>query len=154
MPKPQRRSNDGLALGGVGRPSRGFPGNLRESRIEVLRKLSQFAAIPLIIVVVAMPVMACMVPDRQMTAEEQSCCKKMAHDCESSVMPASHSCCQHPVARHTANITSIRTSDIALCATALVETPFSPAISMSGGAVHPFESPPESLLKISRVLRI
>ena len=120
----------------------------------MLRRTSQFAAVLLIIAVAAMPVMACMVPDRQMTADEQSCCKKMAHECESSVMPASHSCCQHPVARHPANITSIRTGDIALCVAVLVETPLSPAISMSDGAAHPFESPPESLFKIYTVLRI
>ncbi len=120
----------------------------------MLHKLSQFAAVLLIIAVVATPVMACMVPDRQMTAEEQSCCKKMARDCESSMMPTSHSCCQHPVARHAANIPSIRNGDIALCLAALVEIPFSPAISMSRSAVHAFESPPEDPLKISTVLRI
>jgi len=122
--------------------------------MEALHKLSQFAAVLLIIAVIAAPVMACMVPDRQMTAEEQSCCKKMAHNCESSVMPASHSCCQHPVARHSANVLSIRAGDIALCMAALVETPFSPAISMSRGTAHAFESPPESPLKITTVLRI
>src|SRR5215467_1810137 len=122
--------------------------------MEALHKLSQFAAVLLIIAVIAAPVMACMVPDRQMTAEEQSCCKKMAHNCESSAMPASHSCCQHPVARHTANITSIRTGDISLCVVALVETPFRPAISMRRGAAQAFESPPESPLKITTVLRI
>ena len=119
-----------------------------------MRKLFQFAAVLLVIAVIAAPVMACMVPDRQMTAEEQSCCKKMAHNCESSVMPASHSCCQHPVIRHTANITSIRTGDIALCVAALVETSFSAAIPMSRSGAHAFESPPESPPKISTVLRI
>jgi hypothetical protein len=98
--------------------------------------------------------MACMVPDRQMTAEEQSCCKKMANDCESSLMPASHSCCQHPVARQTANVTSIRTGDINLSALVVIVPFFDPAISISRGAAHAFESPPESVLKISTVLRI
>src|SRR5215469_18086477 len=120
----------------------------------MLYRASQFAAVLLIIAVIAAPVMACMVPDRQMTADEQSCCKKMAHDCESSAMPASHSCCQHPVVRHTANITSIRTGDIALCVAALVETPFRPAISMRRSATHAVESPPESPPKIRTVLRI
>jgi hypothetical protein len=154
-PKQQKRSsNDGFALGGPERPPRGFPTNLRQSKLEMLRRASQFAAVLLIIAVVAMPVMACVMPNRQMTAEEQSCCKKMAYNCESSRMPASHSCCQHPVSRLIANVTTIWTGDIGFCVTAMIETPFSPAISMSRGAAHPFESPPESPLKISTVLRI
>jgi hypothetical protein len=124
-----------------------------ESRIEMLRRTSQFAAVLLIMAVAAMPVIACVVPERQMTAEEQSCCKKMANDCESSAMPASHSCCQHPGARHTANITGIRTGDISLCLASLVETPFSPVIPIGGNA-NPFGSLPESPPKISTILRI
>ena len=67
----------------------------------------------------ASPVLACMLPEQQMTAEEQSCCKKMAGNCadmsesssdmdmsgsyEAMVMPESapaqthtkdHSCCR------------------------------------------------------------
>ena len=40
------------------------------------------------------PAVACLLPTRPMTAEEHECCRKMAHQCGSSVMPSSHSCCQ------------------------------------------------------------
>ena len=118
----------------------------------MLRRGSQFAAIVLIIAVVAMPVMACIVPARQMTAEEQACCKKMAHACESSVMPASHSCCQHPASQHPVNVSSTRTSSYIVCEGSLEATFTIPTSSRL--FVTTFESPPEKPLKISSVLRI
>jgi hypothetical protein len=124
-----------------------------QGRMLMLRRSSQFAAIVLIIAVVAMPAMACIVPDRQMTAEEQACCKKMAHACESSAMPASHSCCQHPVSRNAVNVSSIRTDHFAVSA-AVVEAVFTPTTPASQQLVMKFESPPEGPLKISSVLRI
>jgi hypothetical protein len=119
----------------------------------MLRRASQFATVLLVIAMAAMPVMACMVPDRQMTAEEQSCCKKMAHNCESSVMPASHSCCQHPVSQHAASASSLRT-DYPVHSLAVVESTFIPSILATHRVGSSFESPPESPLKISSVLRI
>src|SRR5215467_13377519 len=113
----------------------------------MLHRASQFAAIILIVAMAASPLMACMVSPRQMTAEEQACCKKMAHSCESAVMPNSHSCCQHPVSGHTANLSSIRTVDLQFSPTALVETHFTPAVPLTRGTLNQFESPPESPLK-------
>ncbi len=41
------------------------------------------------------PIMACVVPDAQLSADEKQCCKEMAGECQKtgSRMPASHSCC-------------------------------------------------------------
>jgi len=40
------------------------------------------------------PAIACLVPMHQMTPGEHECCRKMAQQCGSSVMPSSHACCQ------------------------------------------------------------
>ena len=45
----------------------------------------------------AAPLLACMMPDRPMSAQERECCKHMAQMCGSSNMPASHSCCKTEV---------------------------------------------------------
>lgn len=42
----------------------------------------------------AAPLVACIVPDRVMTAQERECCKHMADMCGSAEMPQSHTCCK------------------------------------------------------------
>jgi hypothetical protein len=42
----------------------------------------------------AMPLMACMLPDASLTVAERECCKDMAGQCDQMHMPTSHSCCQ------------------------------------------------------------
>ena len=123
-------------------------------KIAMLRRTSQFAAVVLVVAVIAAPVMACMVPYRQMTAEEQTCCKKMAHQCESAVMPNSHSCCQHPVSRHPASVTTVCIADIGFSTATLTQIWCSPAVQTNPRLAYAFESPPESPLKISSILRI
>jgi len=55
----------------------------------------------------ATPIMACLVPAAAMTEAERDCCKRMAHDCGSSGMMNSHSCCQSTtVPSHLATIKS------------------------------------------------
>ena len=129
-------------------------GSRNRDTIAMLGRVSQCVAVLLVIAVVAMPVMACVFPDRQLTAEERNCCEKMAHNCESSLMPASHSCCQHPVSRQIANITSTWTPGFGFCLAALVEAHFNLPILATHNVALTFESPPESPLKISSVLRI
>jgi len=46
------------------------------------------------LLLLAMPIMACLVPAAAMTEAERDCCKRMAHDCGNSGMMKSHSCCQ------------------------------------------------------------
>jgi starvation-inducible outer membrane lipoprotein len=43
------------------------------------------------------PLLACMMPECTMTAQEHECCKHMAQMCGSSNMPQSHSCCKTEV---------------------------------------------------------
>jgi hypothetical protein len=55
---------------------------------------SKLAVLMLVVSVWASPVMACMLPDADLTGEERECCKSMADDCGRMAMPASHSCCK------------------------------------------------------------
>ena len=61
---------------------------------ERMRAFRQIGIMALLLVSWLAPVMACMVPDAQMTAEERSCCQTMHDECGQMDMPASHGCCQ------------------------------------------------------------
>jgi hypothetical protein len=59
------------------------------------------------LLLLATPIMACLVPAAAMTSAERDCCKRMAHQCGNTGMPQSHSCCQTTtVADHLAAIKS------------------------------------------------
>jgi len=68
--------------------------------MSMLHRTSQFASIALSVIVFALPLSACLTPAAQMSKEQRECCQEMAGQCETSVMPSSHSCCQHPVSHH------------------------------------------------------
>jgi len=123
-------------------------------RINMVRKASQFVSIALSIVVVALPLLACLTSFAEMSQEQRECCEKMAGRCEMSVMPSSHSCCQHPVSPHTATASRIQSSDFGLATTVLSEVPSPFTRPMIGIAVGTFESPPESPPQSVNVLRI
>ena len=46
------------------------------------------------LLLLATPVMACLIPAPSMTAAERACCKRMAGECGKAGMPQSHPCCQ------------------------------------------------------------
>src|SRR5215467_8518613 len=46
------------------------------------------------LLLLATPIMACMIPAAFMTAAERECCKRMAGECGRAGMPQSHPCCQ------------------------------------------------------------
>jgi hypothetical protein len=46
------------------------------------------------LVLLATPIMACVMPAAAMTAAERDCCKRMAQECGKNGMAKSHSCCQ------------------------------------------------------------
>jgi hypothetical protein len=48
----------------------------------------------LLLLVLATPMMACLIPEIAMTAAERDCCKRMAGDCGHKGKAQSHSCCQ------------------------------------------------------------
>jgi hypothetical protein len=60
-------------------------------------RVSRSGALAVLVIVVlwaASPAVVCLLPMGPMTPAERECCTKMAHQCGSSMMPASHSCCQ------------------------------------------------------------
>jgi hypothetical protein len=63
-----------------------------------MRRSSIFAAF-LAVLLLGGPIMACVVPDAQLTAEEKQCCKEMGGGCQPDGlgMPMSHSCCKTTV---------------------------------------------------------
>jgi hypothetical protein len=63
-----------------------------------MKHTSVFAAI-LAALLFGGPIMACVVPDAQLTPEEKQCCKEMGGGCQpdQSGMPMSHSCCKTTV---------------------------------------------------------
>lgn len=123
--------------------------------MNMVRRASQFVSIALSIIVVALPLLACLTSFAEMSPEQRECCEKMAGRCEMSVMPSSHSCCQHPVSPHTATASRMQSSDFGLAITMLAED-FSSLLRrpMIGIAVSTFESPPESPPQSVNVLRI
>ena len=59
-----------------------------------MRLFRQFGALVLLLATCVAPVMACMVPNAEMNAEERACCRTMHNQCGQMEMPASHGCCQ------------------------------------------------------------
>src|SRR6266436_575325 len=62
-------------------------------------KLIVFFRMLVAVLLLGGPIMACAIPDTQLTAAEKQCCKDMGGDCQqdSSGMPMSHSCCKTSV---------------------------------------------------------
>jgi hypothetical protein len=63
----------------------------------MLKWATKLAVLSMVVSVLASPLLACMVPDRLLTAEERECCKEMADQCGQVQMSASHSCCKETV---------------------------------------------------------
>lgn len=120
----------------------------------MLRKASQFASMALSVIIFALPVSACLRPAAKMTVEQRECCRKMAGRCEASVMPRSHSCCQHPASLQAATAKKIQKNDFGSAVAMPMGTasPVPRIISRSCAAM--FESPPESPPQMITVLRI
>ena len=78
------------------------------TRLFMLKLLSKVGVLALALVLVALPVAACVLPGAQMTAAEQDCCKKMAERCGHAGMAKSHPCCQMSAAP--SNLHALKTS--------------------------------------------
>ena len=122
--------------------------------MNMLRRASQFVAIALAIVIPALPLSVCLTSAAKVIAEQRECCQKMAGRCETSVMPSSHSCCQHPVSHQAIAVSKFQTNDVGLAVAMVAET--APALQqlMVRSSSTSFESPPESPPQIVNVLRI
>ena len=108
-----------------------------------VRRLAQFVAIALTTIILALPLSACLIPAQQMTVEQRECCQKMAGRCETSVMPSSHSCCQHPASPQAVTACKIQTNDFAPVVAQIIQAASLP-LTIARSKTSLFESPPES----------
>ena len=122
--------------------------------MDMLRRASQFVSIVLSIIVVALPLLACLTSFAEMSPEQRECCDKMADRCEMSAMPSSHSCCQHSVSQQAAAASKVQRYDCGLVVAVLGEAAPSQLRIISRGSATSFESPPEASPQLATVLRI
>jgi hypothetical protein len=123
---------------------------IRVSRVRGLVLVS------IVLLWVAAPAVACVLPGVTLTSAEQECCHHMAQHCGQTAMPASHSCCQAP-ARHNAlkqSIVSVPNRRVAIAVTAIQATLALPVTTREPFAVD-LHSPPRNPQSSSiSVLRI
>ena len=121
-----------------------------------MRAAFKLAVALLSLLLLATPIMACLIPAAGMTATEQDCCKRMAQECGKTGMPQSHSCCQTaPLPDHFAAIKSssdVNLVHVALTVPYLLDHTFRiPSLQVSNSAswtadIHsPPISPPASI---------
>jgi hypothetical protein len=103
----------------------------------------------------ASPLMACLLPDSTLTAEEHECCRRMAGKC--GEMPSSHSCCKIAIRDTDQYLSNSRTLLVApapltiACLPVKIGLPEHISLFVSlAGAHAPPESPPlrTSILRI------
>jgi len=105
----------------------------------------------------ASPLMACMLSDSALTAEERECCKKMADQCGQMEMPASHSCCKvtvHQTDPFLINPRFVSSHSQVVVVPLVGRDVFSPASLTQGQFPASIHSPPVSPTVITSILRI
>ncbi len=111
-------------------------------------------------VLVVLPVMACLRPGAAMTAAERECCKRMAEQCGHSGMAKSHGCCQTQVTPNDFNALKVSSSQIDHSLIELYAQPVavpvvgSDQLTFSLSVPSPTHSPPGLLNSLITVLRI
>jgi hypothetical protein len=123
----------------------------------MVRTAVKFGVLILGLLIGAGPIMACMLPDAEMTAAEKACCREMAGDCGKDMQTSSHSCCKTVVSKE--NPALLVSSHKAQHPTfVFVEIPASPQIGahQSRELAHPerSHSPPLFPLSSIQILRI
>lgn len=124
-----------------------------------MRSFRQLGALLLLLVSYVAPVMACTLPDAQMTAQERACCRMMKNDCGDMDMGgSSHGCCQK--VSQTADLNAVQAERVAfhpavfVAVWALTAPLVYPASTAHVWAQQPDDSPPESPPTSISVLRI
>jgi hypothetical protein len=123
-----------------------------------MKALRQFGVLVLLLVSCVAPVMACMIPDVQMSTEERACCRAMGRQCGQAEMPASHGCCHKTLLTAYDNALDTKAMDfhpvgvpvIWLAASELV----SPNSVVLGWVERSDSSPPKSPPSTISILRI
>ncbi|MCU1283688.1 MAG: hypothetical protein JWO13_38 [Acidobacteriales bacterium] len=111
----------------------------------------------LMLIVMGVPVMACMQADTTMTAEESDCCKQMAGDCGDMGATSGHDCCKKAEIRIHSAILQQNHSAIFMDAAAGVSVPSLTLHEEQVNTTIPGlygHSPPESPPATVQILRI
>ncbi len=113
--------------------------------------------VSIVLLWVAAPAIACVLPGVTLTPAERECCHHMAQQCGQTEMPASHSCCQAP-ARHQDALTqasvSIPTRLVTIAVTAIQATLVLPATTRELLAIDLHSPPPDSQSSSISILRV
>jgi hypothetical protein len=124
----------------------------------MVKSTSKLAVLVLVVSLWASPVMACMLPDADLSAEERECCKNMADDCGRMAMPASHSCCKVEVRQADSYLINSRfptvhsVSSVTLFVSAREHS--LPATPLQANPMSAGHSPPASPPETISILRI
>jgi hypothetical protein len=116
----------------------------------VVNRSRQLGALVLLLVWSLVPVMACTLPDAQMTPAERACCVQMQRNCGGMDMPASHPCCQKQVRTEQSAVVQKgqRTSQpivIQIVPGMQIALPVSPMREQHALNVSPPQSPPSAI---------
>src|SRR5438552_15261348 len=120
----------------------------------MLRKASKIIAATVMLLLWGQPLVACVTAGQEMTEDEHNCCLKMASMCETSAMPASHSCCKHALSPQVVAVSKARNGDLAAPPAVLLLRGAPLPTPLFRSSMRTSEPPPESPPKISTVLRI
>src|SRR5215471_4626121 len=130
------------------------------TRLMRVRLAAKVVVAVLVMLLAALPVMACMRPGVTMTAAERDCCKKMAAQCGGSGMMKSHGCCQTIVSPDTFDPMKTSSSQIDHSLSELhgQAVPFEATVAVqlafAANIVSPLHGPPEAPSSATTVLRI
>jgi hypothetical protein len=106
---------------------------------------------------VASPAIACVLPGATLTPAERECCHHMAERCGQASMPASHSCCQtksrHPDALPQASA-SVPTRHLTIAIVTTQAVFALPAATPERRAIYVHSPPPDTDFSSISILRI
>jgi hypothetical protein len=111
----------------------------------------------IVLIWVASPAIACVLPGATLTPAERECCHHMAAQCGQVAMPASHSCCQtrshHSDALPQATA-SVPTRHLAIAAVTAQATFVLPVATPERLAIYLHSPPPDTISSSISILRI
>lgn len=129
----------------------------RRTLIVRMRIFRQLGVLVLLLSFLA-PVMACMVPNAEMSTQERACCRMMKDQCGQMGMPASHGCCHKtPLSVHE---NALNTKTVTFCPVVAPITCLAapelvnPASAITGWVEQPDYSPPKSPPSTISILRV
>lgn len=131
------------------------PSDMLMRRVRIFRQLGVTLLLGLSYLT---PVMTCVLPDAQMSAQERACCRAMDNQCGQTEMPASHGCCHKApptlYEKFLASRAEAQHIDLTLALWLTPSELFSTDSSAIGWVEHHESSPPQSPPSTISILRI